>query len=409
VKGVFHAAAFVAVGSTVYLSYEFLFKPIDLVPLIKLQASNYFQTVLSQQVISQQQDDGGFHYSQAGSSDDTQVWTTAQCLTALLQQDIALVKGQTPAIRRAFDYIERLRLKSHDGGWGYQKTFEWGVTDIDAWVALAYVYSLRGDNAVLVWKPEELSDVVATTNSILELLLQRQHDDGSWSVIEKTSNPKHVRTYSTIMAIWALAEAEQNGDLLKGHEEKYRAALVPGAKWLLASYTMGKFGYSGWWPNPSAKNPDRRYPGLSAHALFALSEAKATHAFIGADPRYKEAIETFIKFAIEGNTAFEPLTKKKVDEETAPGSDTFLDGRPETAQQLTFLWYPWNITTAVALEHDPLLREDQHERLRYLLSMLLRRNDDVNNFVRNNEVIFPTAEVLFADGYYLSRDGLVVK
>ena len=104
----FFIAAFVAVGSTVLGTYEFLFRPIDPVPLVKQQLARYVQTVLSQQVAGGE-DDGGFRFSQTGISTDVQVWTTAQCLTALLVQDVSLIKDYGPALRRAFDYIERSR------------------------------------------------------------------------------------------------------------------------------------------------------------------------------------------------------------------------------------------------------------------------------------------------------------
>jgi hypothetical protein len=403
-KGAFFAAAFIAVGSTLFGSYEFLLKPVDYAPLVKSQLRGHEQTVLSQQV-TDGDDDGGFRFSQTGTSSEAQAWTTAQCLTAILQQDIAEVKQASPAaIRRAFDYLERSRLQSQPGGWGYLRKMDWGVTEIDAWVALAYIYSLRADNVVLIWKPEELPGVVAKTNLALALLASREHDEGGWSVIEKTSDQTHLRTYSTAMAVWALAEAEQNGNITKGHEDEYRKAITLGAKRLLQSYATSSAAFSGWWPNPSVP-PIGEYPGLTAQVLFALSEAKMSNAFIGADPKYKEAIEAFIKLAFEGGSSFEPLTQRKVgDNEKAHDSDRYLRGRTETAEQSTFLWYPWTIVMAAALQHDPLLQEYQHEQLRSLLSALLQRSDDENRFIRNDEVIYPTAETLFAEGYYFSKD-----
>jgi len=402
----FFVAAFVAVGSTVWASYQFMFRPIDFDPLVKTQLSKHVQTILSQQVTGGS-DDGGFRFAQNELSTEAQVWTTAQCLTAVLQQDIAVVREASSAVRQAFDYIDRMQLKTSDGGWGYLRNMDWGVTEIDAWVALAYVYSLRADNAVLLWKPEERAGIAAKANLALDILVKRQHDDGGWSVIEKTPEPRHLRTYSSIMAIWAIAEAAQNGDVLKGRQEQYRKALVLGAKWLLQSYTAGSSAFSGWWPNPSAKPPVGEYPGLTAQVLFALSEAKMSNAFIGADPKYKEAIEGFIKLALEGNDSFVPLTKRKVgDNEQAHDSDRYLFGRPETVEQSKFLWYPWTMVVAAALQNDSLLQEYQHEQLRGLLSKLLERNDEKNKFIRNDQAIYPTAEALFAEGYYFSKNAV---
>lgn len=400
-QGAFFAAAIIAVGSTVVGS-QFFFKPVEVSPLVSTQAIKYVHTILSQQVVVGE-DAGGFRFSQTGIS-DAQVWTTAQCLTALLQQEVSRIKEAGPAMRRAFDYIERSRLKPPGSGWGYMKSSPWGVTEIDAWVALAYLYSLRADNAALIWKQSEIPEVISKTTIVLDRIIERQHEDGSWSVIERTSNHKHARTYSTMMAVWALAEAEQNGDVLSGREKEYRGALTLGAKWILGSFEV-KQTFSGWWPNPSTGIFAGAYPGLTAQTLFVLSKAKPSHSFIGADSKFKEAVEAFIRLALEGNDNVKPVTLRTLaPNETAHDSDRYLEGRHETAEQSTFLWYPWTIAAAVALERDPLLREYQQEQLRWISSTLLARIDDVNNFVRNDAVIYPTAEVLFASGYWLSKN-----
>jgi hypothetical protein len=401
IKGGFCAAALIAVGTMMLGSY-FLFRPADIAPLVIKQADSYAQTVLSQQLTAGD-DHGGFRFSQGGISNDVQIWTTAQCLVALLQQDVATLKNTGPAFRRAFDYVERLRLPND--GWGYMKNFDWGVTEINAWVALAYIYSLKAETAVIVWKPEELPTTITRINSTIALLLNRQHNDGGWAPIVKTSNPKHKRTYSTIMAIWALAAAEQNGDILKGHDEEYRAALTSGAKWLLESYATNSEGFSGWWPNPSVHSPVGSYPGLTAQTLFVLSVAKSSHSFIGADSRFKEAIQNFVKFALDGNDKFEPLIKRKIrDNEQAHDSDRYLEGRTETAEQSIFLWYPWPIALAARLSHDPLLLNYQQERLRNLESKLLERLDEGEFFARRDVAIYPMAEMLFSEGLYLSTN-----
>jgi hypothetical protein len=146
---------------------------------------------------------------------------------------------------------------------------------------------------------------------------------------------------------------------------------------------------------------------MTAQTLFVLSRAKMSHSFIGADPKFKEAIEAFIHLALEGNESGQSLISKKMaPNETAHDSDRYLEGRTETAEQSTFLWYPWTIAASVALERDPILRDYQQMQLRKISSALLARIDDVNRFVRRDAAIYPTAEVLFASGYFVANSAL---
>jgi hypothetical protein len=261
-----------------------------------------------------------------------------------------------------------------------------------------------------MWTTSELPDVVARTWKALDLLLERQFDDGGWSVIEKTSNQKHERTYSTTMALWAIVEAQQNTSLFMDHEVPLAAALASGVKWLMASYTTSASGFSGWWPNPSSKSFVGAYPGLTAQTLFVLAKAEVSNPFVGADPKYKSAIETFVTLALDGNATFPALIKRKVGEnEQAHDSDRYLEGRSETAEQSTFLWYPWAIAMATALAHDRVLKDYEHERLGELVSMLFTQVDDEIKFVRNDEAIYPTAEFALTAGYYFSQDGAIAE
>jgi hypothetical protein len=409
IKGAFYVAVVVTFGSTVLGSYAFLFRPSDLVPSVKLQLSSYVEMLLSQQVVGGS-DDGGFRWSQAGTSNDVQVWTTAQCLMALLQQEPAVLRKSAPTLRRGFDYIERSRLKSLERGWGYMQNINWGVTEVDAWVALAYLYSLRVNDGALIWGSDDLPDVIARTRIALDLLLERQFNDGGWSVIEKTSNPKHIRTYSTIMALWAIAEAENSGDVFKDHEKPFHSAVASAVKWVMPFYTKSASGFSGWWPNPSSKSLVGAYPGLTAQTLFVLSTAAVSNPFIGADRKYKNAIETFVTSAVEGDATFQSFGKRRIDDNDRPhDGDRYLEGRTETVEQSTFLWYPWTIAMAAALAHDRVLQDYQHERVRNLSSMLFKRMDEEIDFVRNDAAIYPTAEIALAAGYYFWREGRITE
>src|SRR4029077_12283363 len=97
-----------------------------------------------------------------------------------------------------------------------------------------------------------------------------------------------------------------------------------------------------------------------------------------------------------------PFAKRGVgDNERAHDSDRYLEGRTETVEQSTFLWYPWTIAMATTLQQDRVIDDYQRDRLRNLTSMLLMRADDAGKFARNDAVIYPTAEIALTSGYYL--------
>jgi hypothetical protein len=140
-----------------------------------------------------------------------------------------------------------------------------------------------------------------------------------------------------------------------------------------------------------------------------LSKVEESNPFVGADPRYKDAIEAFVTLAFEGNATFPAFAKRKIgDNERPHDADRYLPGRTETAEQSTFLWYPWTIAMATELAHNRLLQGYQHERLHNLLSILFKREDEESKFVRNDAAIYPTAEFALAAGYYFSREGEII-
>jgi hypothetical protein len=116
-----------------------------------------------------------------------------------------------------------------------------------------------------------------------------------------------------------------------------------------------------------------------------------------------------VTLAFEGNAISPAFAKRKIgDNERPHDADGYFSGRTETAEQSTFLWYPWTIAMATELAHNRVLRDYQHERLHNLLSMLFKREDEESKFVRNDAAIYPTAEFALAAGYYFSREGDII-
>src|SRR5262249_2768222 len=152
-------------------------------------------------------DGGGFRYAQHGGPRDAQVWTTAQVLYALETADALPPNGRL-AIRHGFDYIERMRVPPAKGpcqqpngqgdGWAYIKFLRWGVTEINSWVLVSKIVSLRSPPAPTIWDDSEIPDKIADIKSDLTALARRQHQpSGGWAPIYKTTDESHLRTYST--------------------------------------------------------------------------------------------------------------------------------------------------------------------------------------------------------------------
>lgn len=402
---------FIAISIIIFLSAAislyFMLKAIDYLPLVRSQSETFSKLIVSQQSTGGS-DRGGFRFDKKGQSADVQAWTTAQCLVALLQMSEEDVAKNAPLIRVAFDYLDRSKLP--DGrGWPYVEKQSWGVTDANAWVALAYLYSLNEQNKKLIWK-ENAARAVDAVIKILGDLMSRQHETGGWSVIEKTGDETHERTYSTMMSVWALAEASLNTAVLSDQTDEYKRSLSLGVKRLLSYKVTGGDGFSGWWSNPQLKYLPGVVPGLTAQAMFVLTEAKAVVPFIADDTEYKSAIKNYFDFAEygiseRGRQLFSGFANRSIDDnERASDSDRYLNGRNETAEESTFLWYPWAVAFASRLASDQSASEDVRARAKNVLDIVLTRADEDGIFVAKYEEIYPAAEQMFADEVFLNNN-----
>jgi hypothetical protein len=73
-------------------------------------------------------------------------------------------------------------------GWGYYDYFEWGVTEVTAWVGLALIQSLRTDHPKVWITQEERDAVKRRVRDIIQLLDKRQIPNvGGYSTINDVS------------------------------------------------------------------------------------------------------------------------------------------------------------------------------------------------------------------------------
>jgi hypothetical protein len=284
---------------------------------------------------------GGFRTSRFDSSSTAQVWTTAQAIVALAASRQSV---EANVFRSAWKFIESRRQE--DGLWGYWSEIDLprenlapsagapdtidalvkrygsdavqnivrtvrpgfilppdlqnisngnyvptlaprSVTEIAAWVTLAYVHALEVHN---VWSEEERILLANSIRHDLSRIAARQNkstDSVRHGGISPIQDVRFPRTYSTIMALWAMLEAREGGVIGKEHDEDIVRAL----RWLLDRKHV-----AGWVPNPLRQGQEgpARYPGLTAQAIFVLYRAAAQGFLNGDRPRFLSARKTFV-------------------------------------------------------------------------------------------------------------------
>ena len=151
-----------------------------------------------------------------------------------------------------------MRASAPDDGWGYFAGRSPAITEITAWSTLAEIASVRAN----LWSPTDRATVSARIARDLNTILTRQTTAGGWSPIRDVRDD-NTRTYSTIMALWALSAAFREGIRTAASE----ASAVKGMDWLLNE----RHAQLGWVPNPRRRYQTEDFHGLTGQALVVLS------------------------------------------------------------------------------------------------------------------------------------------
>jgi hypothetical protein len=387
-------------------------------PVVENIEGKMTEKILAQQINETGNDDnGGFQFAQNGGPHDAQVWTTAQILYGLEMRNPVKPEARE-AIRSAFAYIERMRVPAINGpcqvngqldGWGYQKSFPWGVTEINSWVLLAKIASLRTTAAPAIWGESEIGGQLEGIKGDLAALARRQHNNGGWAPIAKTDDDTHLRTYSTVMALWALIEAKHSVALnpILGHQ--YDREITDGAEWLITHWQSPDDKHvGGWRPNPSWTEKDA-FPGLTAQAIYVLELVRRYYK-LPDEEKFDTAKANFIRTSIGEIDPGNSLRARDVADNSRPhDSDRYLANQPYTVEQSTFLWYPWAIAALTELKTDDSIEEDKQatqeekqaaredrQTAAELFTSTLRSVSDYWKFTEREPVIYSKAEGLLA-------------
>lgn len=306
------------------------------------------------------------------------VFVTAQGLTAVLSGP-GLPHQYVGPVKSAFGFMESLRNRSGEEGWGYFEHSKPSITEIAAWVTVAKVKSLQLGT---VWNEQELPAVIDSVIRDLQLIVQRQDSGGGWSPISQVS-PAATRTYSSAMALWSLVEAFRTPPVRSKMPPAFEDSIRGGIQWILNTYKDQQ----GWVPNPNRLYQTESYPGLTAQVLFILSRAEKDFPYLREDSSYKTAKHDFLKN--------EDLVSRSItDDSHLSDRDQYIPPDDVQIEGMTYLWCPWTLLEYRSLSIDGTLSKDEQSAAGKNLSKLYSRYVEVFGRVETGAT-YDLAENLF--------------
>lgn len=341
-------------------------------------------------IFSTEGQNGGIHEISA-NEDAAQVWTTAQCLAAVLSSD----KDLTPysdRIKKSLAFMENSRRTAPSPGWNYYgNASPFTITEIAGWVVLAETFAIDAKPAVL--SDAEREQMTTRVVRDLDEIIKRQDKNGGWRPISE-DGPGFIRTYSSAIALWSLIEAKRSAAISQSIGSRYDENIRRGINWLLLSYKNGQ----GWVPNPNRPGQTGRFDGLNAQILFILSRAETTDAFsyVKLEQAYTSAKKEFI--------ANPDMRTRPADQNNSsvPDIDIRFAGSEFMAEGSSFLWFPWTLAEMSQLTSDGNLSEADRKAAAELRSDILNYNyDRLTNSVESGGLMYMFAENLICASAFL--------
>lgn len=305
---------------------------------------------------------------------------------------ISRLSGETDLKPEGIRFMDQNKYKyftfsDSDEGWGYFEQFDWGVTEVAAWVAISKIQSLRMKNPP-VWETSAQRDETRRNiREIIKLLSKRQLEQvGGFSPIADTSDVGFARTYSTIMATWAIAEASASDlGIYQGSDlDDLCSRMKQAIKWLGTSGPLkeGK----GWKVNPADPTDEEPFLGLTAQTLCVINrmpfriDNQSEKKFVAIKRNLLADSESWIKKKLNSNDRMHD-------------SDTYLYPTQRATESSTFLWYPWCVALLRSFATDPTLTEKQQATATKILKRLRARAGEFGAIV-DTEYNYVAAEAL---------------
>jgi hypothetical protein len=261
--------------------------------------------------------------------------------TAFQYDLLALFGRETELPRTTVEALDARQTALFNGspgneGWGYFAQFDWGVTEIAAWVGIAAAQVLRAEGRVGL-RPDVSARARELLRQAATLVRARQITGiGGFSPILDASTERYARTYPTILAVWVLSEAASTKLAVLSPDEREVAnqAIDEGVRWL--AHTAQS---NGWYANPDNR-ADPPFPGLAAQALCILDRLERKP-----DQTSAAAFSTVRATILQSIDAQRDMERS----DRLHDSDRYLFPTTRVTEGSTFLWYPW----VVALTGSP--------------------------------------------------------
>ena len=272
-------------------------------------------------------------------------------------------------------------------GWGYYEQFDWSVTEVGAWVAIAEIQSLRATHPPIWTTQEQTEEVKRRVHDIIQLLIKRQIPQvGAFSPIADTSDVSFARTYSTVIALWAMAEAvsPELGIYQDPELAELRSRMSDAVRWFGSSTALvrGK----GWKVNPANPTDEEPFLGLTAQILSVLGRVP-----IDIDRQSEIEFARVKRYLL--STASQWTHRNLQDNNRMHDSDCYLYPTHYVIEPSTFLWYPWGVSLMRSFSTDPVLAKRDHSIAAKLLKLLKERAGEFGKFV-DSEYNYVAAEAL---------------
>lgn len=322
--------------------------------------------VWSDKIRETQQDGGGFAIMlPSGPGNPVQVFVTAQGLTAMLSAMDwnKLQQEQAKTIRSAFEFIDSQR-DPLEGLWGYFGNST-PLTEIAGWVTVARIKALEHADEIWSSESERATQLNLVETDLKRIMTHYVHAENAWSpflpniaqqtaiagcnglpptLTSLTDDQSKTRTYSTVMALWALIEAHRVASVRGRVGHKYDNDVRTGIGWMLSNYSKEA---GTWFPNPHRANQTDDYIGLTGQVLYVLYLAAAEREFAGAvqQPRWSDARRGFLTKDVKGHLIG--------DNSHLSDMDGYVFPFPQPLEPMTFLWAPWSMIAYHYLSIDP--------------------------------------------------------